>query len=179
MSDDTIPLYDGELSGHVILPERGSSSVETPAPRARRMSPRKDCENVHVCFSLEPESGLCDNAECPLVNISASGMEIEYDKSLRKGVSGHVSYYTISRIPVNIGCTVRHCLPLDNGHFLIGLRLNRSLIVEERRPMRIGPGRIVSPHLRARNLRPPLQTPESTTSEFSPSPDHFGDASRQ
>jgi len=180
MSDETLPLYHGELSGSVIIPERGSNGgLETPTLRSRRASPRKGCENIHVCFSAESESGQGDHAECPLVNISASGMAIEYDRCLRKGVSGHVSYYTISRIPVNISCIIRHCDPLDNGHFQIGLRLNRPLKYEERKPMRVGPGRVVSPHLRARKLRTPLLAPESTTSEPSPSPDHSGAASRE
>lgn len=168
MSDEPIPLYDGELSGSIILPERGSSSTDTNTVRSRRTNPRKGCENVHVCFSPETESGKVDNAECPLVNISSHGMAIEYDRPLRKGLSANVSYYSITRIPVHVGCAIRNCVALDNGHYQIGLRLNRPLKYEERKPMRVGAGRVVSPSVRARRLRPPSMLTPAT-----PEPESF------
>ncbi len=176
MSDEPIPLFDGELSGSVILPERGSNSVPAQTLRSRRASPRKGCENVHVCFSPETPSGLVDNAECPLIDISSQGMAIEYDRPLLKGASAHVSYYSITRIPVHVGCMVRHCEALDNGHFLIGLRMNRTLKFEERKPMRIGHGRVVSPTVRARKLKPAIElTPATPESESAPPTDPSGD----
>lgn len=176
MSDEPIPLFDGEPSGSVILPERGSSSVPARMLRSRRVSPRKGCENVHVCFSPETPSGLVDNAECPLINISSLGMAVEYDKPLRKGTSAHVSYYSITRIPVHVGCMVRHCDTLDNGRYLIGLRMSRTLKYEERKPMRVGHGRVVSPTVRARKLKPAIElTPAEPRLETRSPPGPFGD----
>jgi hypothetical protein len=100
------------------------------------------------------DTGLPDNAECPLINISANGMAIEYDRPLKRGVSAYVSYYSISRIPINVGCVVQHCELHGSGRYIIGLRTNRPLKFEERKPMRIGVGRVVSPHIRARKLQP-------------------------
>jgi hypothetical protein len=162
MSDEPIPLYEGDLSSHVILPDSAPGRAESAVVRSRRACPRKNCEDVHVCFSPESESGLPDNAECSVLDISVTGMAIEYDRPLARGVSANVSYYTISRIPVRVSCTVRHCAAKDNGYFQIGLQLNRPLKFEERKPMRIGAGRVVSPHVRARKLQPP-KTDNSTT----------------
>ncbi|HKQ49247.1 MAG TPA: PilZ domain-containing protein [Phycisphaerae bacterium] len=155
MNDDAIPLSTDGSSGATIQPERSTGGTETHALRSRRTNPRRECENVHVCFSPQTQTGLPDNVECPLLNISASGMAIEYDRPLKKGVSAYVSYYSISRVPINIGCVVQHCDLQTSGHYIIGLRTNRPLKYEERKPMRVGAGRVVSPHVRARKLRPP------------------------
>jgi PilZ domain-containing protein len=154
MSDEPIPLSAGDSFGAAIQPERGSSSAEAHTLRSRRTNPRKGCENVYVCFSPQTETGLPDNAECLLLNVSASGMAIEYDRPLKKGVSAYVSYYSASRVPVNVGCVVQHCDLQTSGHYVVGLRTNRPLKHEERKPMRVGAGRVVSPHVRARKLKP-------------------------
>ncbi len=153
MSDEPIPLYDGEPSGAKIIPdgaERAEQQVET---RIKRQSPRRKYERVHVCFSPMYQSGRLEHVECPVIDMSECGLAVEYDRKLQKGVTGHISYRTISHQPVRISCTVRHCSEMDNGHFEVGVQLNRRLRSEEMRPAKVRPGRELAAGVRARKLR--------------------------
>ena len=153
MSDEPIPLYDGELSGAKIIPdgaERAEQQVET---RVKRQRPRRSFDRVHVCFSPMYQSGRVEHVECPVIDMSESGLAIEYDRKLGKGVTGHVSYRTISNQPVRVSCTVRRCAVMDNGHFEVGVQLNRRLRSEEMRPAKVRPGRELAAGVRARKLR--------------------------
>jgi hypothetical protein len=155
MPDDAIPLYDGEPTGaKIIHQEQPSEGANTQsAVRSKRSSPRKACDRVHVCFSLQRQLGRVEHIECPVVNMSAGGFAIEFDEALAVGVTGHIAYWTISHRPVRVSCSVRRCQPLDHGRYLLGIRLDRKLDFEERRPARIRAGRDVAMGLRPRKLR--------------------------
>lgn len=153
MSDEPIPLYDGELSGAKIIPDGAKGVGQPTETRVKRQSPRHSFERVHVCFSPMYQSGRLEHVECPVIDLSESGLAIEYDRKLEKGVTGHISYRTISHQPVRVSCTVRRCAAMDNGHFEVGVQLNRRLRSEEMRPAKVRPGRELAAGVRARKLR--------------------------
>ena len=167
VANDSIPLYDGDLSGAEIIHENGDAPASPdvdgrPAQsddvgnnrrvRCRRRNARRPCERVHVCFSPSAPSGRVEHVECPVRDISKTGFAVEFDRPLATGVSGYISYYTISHQPVRVSCSVRHCHPLGEGRYFLGLTLNRDLSLEEQRPSKTGPGRSVSPCFRPRPL---------------------------
>jgi len=167
MSDDPIPLYDGEPSGATIIPEGGDVSAGTndpkPGPdaqgqscrvRGKRRNSRKTCQGVMVCFSPHTPAGRIEHVECPLRNISKGGVEVEFDREVAAGTTACVSYRTISRRCVRACGTVRHCAPIGNGRYKIGMELSRYLDAEELRPAKARPGRDVSPDVRTRKLHP-------------------------
>jgi hypothetical protein len=158
MADEPIPLYDGELSGSVIIPDGPSGALGTPTVRSRRVHKRRPGDGVCVCFSPTLFSGRVEHVECPVFNISAKGFAIEYDRKLEVGVTGYITYRTVSHQPVHVSCRVQRCSPLENGHFLVGLKLNRKLEIEETKPAKPRPGRDLAPGLRARKLHDP-ETP--------------------
>ena len=94
--------------------------------------------------------------ECPLIDISERGLAIEFDQVVRVGVRGMIAYRTVSRRPVHISCGVRNCRPVGEGRYVVGIRLDRRLDFEERRPAKVVPGRPVAPGIQARKLRAPL-----------------------
>jgi hypothetical protein len=149
MPDDTIPLCDGDLPPMPIIHAREAAT----AVRCRRGGTRRPCDGVHICFSPEFASGRVEHVDCPVRNVSAGGFAIEFDGPLEMGLAGHVTYRTLSGLPVHIGCTVRHCKPLGAGRFLVGLKLDRRLQPDELRPARARQGRELAPGLRPRRLR--------------------------
>jgi hypothetical protein len=153
MADETIPLWDGEPSDAEIIHPHGSNGAATKAVRTRRRSPRRCYEGVHVCFSPDLPSGLLEHIECPVIDLSARGLAIEFDRRLEIGVTGYISYQTVSHQPVRVSCRVRRCSPLEDGHYRLGIRFDRNLRPEERMPAKVRPGREVSPGIRARKLR--------------------------
>jgi len=153
MDDEPIPLYEGELSGARIIPDRSSEAGETQTVRSRRKNPRKHCERVCVCFSPDDPSGRIEHVECPVLDLSAGGMAIEYDREFDVGVAGYVAYRTVSHQPVRINCTVRRCAAMENGHYLLGLKFDRQLRREELKPAKVIAGREVAPGIRTRKLR--------------------------
>ncbi len=155
MADEPIPLYDGEPSGARIVHEdeqRGGAPVQTV--HCKRRDARHDCERIHVCFSPNDPTGPAEHVECLLQNISPGGIAIDFDRALDVGAAGTVCYMTISHCPVHVTCRVRYCGSLGGGRYRLGLKLDRRLGVEERRPARCAPGRDVFPKLRPRKLRP-------------------------
>lgn len=167
MSDETIPLYDGELSGATIIPEGGAASAGsgTPSgtaqpPRPKRRNPRRPCHGVLVCFSPRLASGCVEHVLCPVLNISKGGIEIEYDREVATGAPASVAYRTISQRSVRVTGAVRHCSAVGNGRFRIGVELSRFLDCEELKPAKALPGRDVASGVRARKLRP-MATPDS------------------
>ncbi|HVP12580.1 MAG TPA: PilZ domain-containing protein [Phycisphaerae bacterium] len=157
MSDEPIPLWDGELSGaKIIFQERqlqGPSSSQTV--RGKRSSPRRAGEGIHVCYSPQVQLGRVEHVECPVIDMSVGGLAIEFDQRLSVGVMGYVAYWTMSRQPVRVSCTVTRCEALGNGRFRLGLKLDRKLNFEERRPARMRPGRDLMPGVHPRKLREP------------------------
>lgn len=158
MSDAPIPLYDGEPSGakiiHVDTGEQGR--VDTETMRGKRGFARHTPKGINICLTVEHKSGKVEHVECPVVNMSATGIAVEFDQRLETGVTGCVAYRTISHQPVRVSCRVQRCQGLDSGRFLLALTLYRALSVEERRPAKPRPGRELAPGLRPRKLREPL-----------------------
>jgi hypothetical protein len=93
--------------------------------------------------------------ECPLIDMSASGAAIEFDERLGVGVVGYITYSTMSRQSVRVSCIVCGCQPLEGGRFRLGLKLDRKLNFEERRPAKTRPGRDLMPGVHPRKLREP------------------------
>jgi len=157
MADDPIPLYDGVLSGARIIHEddrRADAAGNVQTVHSKRRDTRQGCERIHVCFSPEDPTGPAEHVECPMRNISAGGMSIDFDRVLDIGASATVCYMTVSQYPVHVTCSVRYCGSIGGGRYRLGLKLDRRLGVEERRPAKCIPGRDVFPKLRPRKLRP-------------------------
>jgi hypothetical protein len=152
MSEESIPLYDGELSGSAIIPDEEFVGDEANVAHSRRAVARRDCERVHVCFSAELDDDRVDHVECPVLNISKGGMAIEFDKPMRHGAKGSVSFRNVGNQPVRVNARVMRCAAQGKGRFILGLRFDRTLLVEECKPAYVRPGRDVSPGLRARKL---------------------------
>ncbi|MCZ6683617.1 MAG: PilZ domain-containing protein [Planctomycetota bacterium] len=150
---ESIPLCDQPSSSRVILPE----TPRLGGVRGHRFARRSECVNVSVCFAPRFLSGRADLAECPASNISESGMAIEYDAALNKGLEGTVTYRTLDHSVVRIRCRVRICKSVGDGRFLVGLEFARRLRRNELSPARRRPGRDIAPGLRPRKLRPSPQ----------------------
>jgi hypothetical protein len=162
MGDEPIPLWDGEPSGAAIVPETKKAATEPQTVRAHRQWPRSTCEDVRVCFSPELPSGGQEHVECPVIDKSAQGLAIEYDRRLGVGVRGQVAYLTVGHQPVRVTCSVRRCTPMENGRFLIGLRLDRLLSFEEKRLAKATHGQLAALGLRPRKLRDTLEATAGT-----------------
>jgi hypothetical protein len=155
MSDEPIPLWDGEPSTAKIIHEHRGLADGAATVRCKRGSPRSPCDGVHVCFSVERRLGEVEYVECPLIDISATGLAVEYDQKLEFGTTGYIAYWTVGHQPVRVSCTIRQCRMLDEGRYLLGIKLDRKLNFEERRPARLRLGREVVPGVRPRKLRVP------------------------
>jgi hypothetical protein len=159
MADEPIPMWDGEVSGTVAVPQE-PVSTPTSTVRSRRQSPRTPCTGVALCFTPELPTGMTENVECPVVDKSAIGFAIVYDRPLAAGVRAQVAYMTVGHQPVRIGCAVRHCAPREDGYYLLGIKLDRLLNFEEKRLARSQPGRPVVPGIKPRKLRAPTSPPD-------------------
>jgi hypothetical protein len=155
MTDEPIPLYDGEPSGAKIVHSTYErlSPADTQTAQSRRGSARRPQEGVFVCLTVEYKNGKVEHVECPVINMSASGVAVEFDQKVELGVTGAIQYSTISHQPVRTCCSITRCQPLDNGRFLLALKLNKPLSVEERRPAKLRPGRQLVSGLHSRKLR--------------------------
>ncbi len=167
MPDEPIPLYDGEPSGAEIVHEKPDDkpTVFSQTVRSKRNSVRKGCDRTKVCFSPQESLGRAEHVECPVIDMSTTGFAVEFDRPLAAGVNGHVAYWTVGHRPVRVSCTVRRCVPMDNGHYLIGLKLARKLTFEEKKPARTLAGREVAMGLRPRKLKPAIEPAEHDQSE--------------
>ncbi len=164
MADEPIPLYDGEPSGARIIHEdeqRGAAAGGSPTSggnvqtvHCKRRDSRHECERIHVCFSPDDPAVPAEHVGCPMQNSSPGGIAIEFDRALNTGAAGAISYMTVSHRPVHVTCSVRFCGSLGGGRYRLGLKLDRRLGVEERRPAKCVPGRDVFPELRPRKLHP-------------------------
>lgn len=158
MPDETIPLYDGELSGATIVHEAGPraadcrDSTAQRRPRRKRRGARTACERVHVCFSAIDATGRTDHTECPVIDVSKGGFCLEFDRPLASGVRVNIAYYTVSHRPVNVSGQVRHCRAMPNGRYRLGLELCRHLDAEEMKPSKTMPARDIAPGFHPRKL---------------------------
>jgi hypothetical protein len=150
--NESIPLEECGGEATIHLPADARISV-----RCRRKLARHNYRNMmRICFSPQFDSGKVDPTECPVVDISAGGFSIEYDRRTPLGLRGTISYRADSGLPVHIGCTVRHCVEQMDGLFRLGIKLDRKLQVAELRPIRIAIGREIAPGIRARKLKQPI-----------------------
>ncbi len=158
MPDETIPLYDGELSGATIIQESGANAAQARGstaqrgPRRKRRGARTACERIHVCFSATDATGRTDHAECPVIDVSKGGFCIEFDRPLPAGVRVNIAYHTISHRPVNVYGQVRHCAALRNGRYRLGIELCRHLDTEEMKLSKSMPARDIAPGVHPRKL---------------------------
>jgi hypothetical protein len=151
--NDPIPLE--ECSGQSIINESVTDD-DRVSVRCRRKLARRSCSGMRVCFSPQFDSGKVDPTECPVVDISAGGFSIEYDRRTPLGLCGTITYRAESGLPVHIGCTVRHCVEQMDGLFRLGIKLDRRLQAAEMRPIRTTIGRELAPGIRARKLKQPI-----------------------
>lgn len=121
----------------------------------RRRLPRIPCAGVHLCFSPELPAGETEHVECPVIDKSASGFRVGYDRFLEVGTRGHVAYLTVGQQLVRVSCTVRHCTPQPDGRYLVGLKLDRLLSFEEKRLARTLISRKVLPDVQLRKISEP------------------------
>ena len=155
--DDPIPLE--ESSGSPIIPlgvpagESADFQDTGTSVRIHRKQSRRSCTNTRVCFSPEFDSGKVDPTECPVINISAGGFALEFDRRLVVGQRGTITYRAENGRPVNVGCVTRQCIEQMDGLFRLGLKLDRKLQPEEMRPLRVAVGRDLAPGIRARKLK--------------------------
>lgn len=175
MADNgSIPLYEGELSGASIvhdntpaenLPDHrwdASAALATPSIRQKRQSVRKPCEHVQVCFCPNDPSGRIEHVACPVINISKGGFSIEFDRPLAVGITGSITYHTVSHRPVHVSCSIKHCDSIGNGRYRLGIKLDRELNHEELKPCKVGLGRDIAPGVRPRKLRTTSQDEHDT-----------------
>lgn len=152
---ESIPLYDGPPThAKIIAASPASSEGDSTGPvRHRRQASRKAAENVEVCLSAHDASGRTDHCECPLLDISAGGAAVLFDRVVIPGSRCYVSYRSVSRQPVNVGGTARNCERMGPKQYRIGIKFDRSLAKEEQRAAKRRIGKSVSPIHQARRLR--------------------------
>ena len=150
---EAIPLEKGEISDCSIKPNSAVEPGVYTALRCRRKHKRKDCSKSMLCFGRQMSCGRSDQAACPIVNISASGIAFEYDEQLEEGCKGFVAYRSVSGRPVQITCVVRQCRRACRGRYIIGVELDRKLQFDEAKPAYASHGREIAPNTRPRRLR--------------------------
>lgn len=149
---DPIPLVEGEPCAAIILPPDGRTSANEPSVRGARDSVRHSYEGVSVCLSIQDGSGRVDHAECPVVDLSASGVGLLYDRRVEPGVTGHVSFRTIDQKPVRVACIIKRCRPIHDRLYELGIRFKRRLDRVEQRPQKLRPGRELASGIRPRKF---------------------------
>ncbi|MBX3395438.1 MAG: PilZ domain-containing protein [Phycisphaerae bacterium] len=163
MSDEPIPLWDGEPSGaeirhDTVRHDAAGSATNFGTGHAsglttRRRDSRHECERIFVCFSASDPMGRAEYVECPVFDFSKSGLALEFDRRLAIGTACTIAYRTVSRQPVHVSGSVRHCRDLDGGRYRVGIRLARTLKLDELRPAKRRDGQDIAPGIRARSLR--------------------------
>ena len=158
LDDDPIPLE--ECSGSPFVSPNPPTEKASPSPsgaaigvRLQRKQSRRSCTNTRVCFIPEFDSGKVDPTECPVIDMSAGGFSIEYDRRVANGQRGTIAYRSDSGLPVHVGCIVRHCVEQMDGLFRLGIKLDRKLRPGEMHPIRAAIGRELAPGIRARKLK--------------------------
>jgi len=161
MSDsDPIPLYDGPPTGPKIehpdlnptAATENNDGLATPI-RGSRRNVRHELEGVKACLATHDASGRNEFADCPVVDISVSGIGLEFDRRLKSGLRCNISYRTRDHRTVHVGGTVRRCRQIEGGYFEIGIQFDRHLHKDEMQPARVLPGAAASPLQRGRQLK--------------------------
>ncbi len=166
---DPIPLEDAGPSGTKIVFQGDAGALGAPTVRSKRASVRKVCADVHVCLTIEMSLGRSEHVECPVIDMSSGGFALEFDRQVAAGTQGYIAYWTVSHRPVRLSRCVKRCSVLPNGRFCLGMKLNRRLDCEERRPAKTRPGREVALGMRPRKLRPLREPPSEQSAQPEPS----------
>ncbi|MFQ5423919.1 MAG: PilZ domain-containing protein [Phycisphaerae bacterium] len=151
MDSDTIPLEEGPASSRVLVPEAAADR----RVRGNRSATRWQCDDVVVCFSPVYQSGRVDHAECPVSEISATGMAVVFDRSLERGLPGSVAYRILGGRHVRAQCRVRTCTKIGESRYLLGLQFTRRRRSADLKPLKHRAGRDIAPGARPRKLCAP------------------------
>ena len=157
---DSIPLYDGPPTEAKITHPHGNDS-NAPSPdgaesgmvRGSRRNARHDLDGIKVCLATHDASGRVEFTDCPVVDISVSGMGLEFDRRIKTGLHCNISYRTRDRSTVHVGGVIRRCLQIGVGRFQLGIQFDRHLNKPELLPARVIAGAPASPLQRGRQLR--------------------------
>jgi len=146
---EPIELFDGEIVSKVILSESARESQRT---RGRRDSARRAAKGVTVCFTPQDESGRVEHVECPLVDLSASGLGLVFDKAIDVDRACQIAYQTASHRLVRLNARVKRCVQVGDQRFEIGLRFTQRITAEQQLIVKRRPGRDITIGSRMRQL---------------------------
>jgi len=178
MSDtDAIPLYDGPPTGAKIehpdlnptAATENYNGLVSPI-RGSRRNVRHELEGVKACLATHDASGRTEYVDCPVVDLSVSGIGLMFDRRLKPGLRCNISYRTRDHRTVHIGGTVRRCQPIETGHFEIGIQFDRHLHKDEMNAARVLAGAAASPLQRGRQLKQATSTSATHNEVELPSP---------
>ena len=146
---DPIELYDGEIVSKVVLHESAREAAKT---RGRRDSARRIAKGVTVCFTPQDESGRVEHAECPLVDLSSSGIGLVYDKEIDVDRACEIAYQTASHRLVRLHARVKRCICIGENRYELGLRFTHRITAEQQLIVKRRPGRDITIGSRMRQL---------------------------
>lgn len=152
---DSIPLEEGEILSHVILPDQNSAIQRDYHLRGHRDATRRRTEGATVCLTLQDQAGRVEHIECPVMDLSATGVGLVFDQEIEQGRSCQIAYQTASHRLVRLHATVKRCVQTGPGRFEIGLRFTHRLEADQLRIVRRRPGRDITIGARMRKLRLP------------------------
>jgi hypothetical protein len=150
------------------LASRITAISSDPGVRSPRKEARKAIDGVWVLFEPDASCGGSMQVECPLVDISIAGFSVVYDKPIRAGLKGYVSYRSMCDKPIRVAFTVRRYTRVSESRYLIGASFDKRLNIEDRRPAKTRPGRQVVLGVRARRIlaETPVESPASANHDF-------------
>lgn len=146
---EPIALVDGEIVSKVVLHE---SSLDRSRPRGRRDSARRVTKGVTVCFTPQDESGRVEHVECPLVDLSSSGIGLVYDKPIDVDRACQVAFQTASHRLVRVHARVKRCICIGESRYEVGLRFTHRITAEQQLIVKRRPGRDITIGSRMRPL---------------------------
>ena len=146
---DPIALCEGDIVSKVLLHE---SSIERMRPRGRRDSARRVTKGVTVCFTPSDESGRVEHVECPLLDLSSSGLGLTYDKPIDVDRACEVAFQTVSHRLVRVHARVKRCIRIGENRFEVGLQFTHRITAEQQLIAKRRPGRDITIGSRMRPL---------------------------
>lgn len=146
---EPIALCEGEITSKVVLHE---SSLDRSRPRGRRDSARRVSKDVTVCFTPQDESGRVEHVECPLVDLSSSGVGLVYDKPIDVDRACDLAFQTASHRLVRVHARVKRCISISENRYEVGLRFTQRLTAEQQLIVKRRPGRDITIGSRMRPL---------------------------
>lgn len=146
---DPIALCEGDITSKVVLHE---SNIDRTRLRGRRDSARRVSKGVTVCFTPQDESGRVEHVECPLVDLSSSGLGLVYDKAIDAGRTCLIAFQTASHRLVRVHARVKRCISTGENRYEVGLRFTHRLTAEQQLIVKRRPGRDITVGSRMRPL---------------------------